>query len=341
MSQKCKFDPQVVAACKEYSKARRECGSSQWRQAQAAMRIKNAAEKARQPYIKAAVQLCGATMPQISMETKAEQMRIHLKHPTNVLPPDSLSAFYELHRGREVALKIAKNEVEKRVIEEHIKTTAQRIIKRELSHRDVRALFRKERAINASLNTHKCRPVAAEDLFAVKPPMIERLDVERLKAKFDEVIVPAGLCVPLVTIVPAESTPTAIDAYLAEPELRAKIAAACPARGKMLILVDLNAAKSAMKTGTVKTAPQAATLASTTSAASDTSVIADDGARESQHEMQAAAAPKIATAQAGSLPVSTTAIAAEKVQIQPPSSASTNKAKARTRKKPDPKAQAA
>src|SRR5262249_5636681 len=139
----CKF---YADALTEVEKAAGSMETHQWERADAAVRVKLAAEKHQQPYLDAAVKLCGASRQVITMDVKAEELRRRLgKFNIAELPKGSFCAFYELHRGAEAANLVAgTNPTSLADAKKKVLVVAKKIAKAEATVRDVRAAFKGE-----------------------------------------------------------------------------------------------------------------------------------------------------------------------------------------------------
>ena len=246
-----KFDPAIIAACSKYSDAATLVGKAVanaelalWKRAAAGSAIKEAADKCNEDYIAAAMALCNVARSVIAMDVKAEEMRQQLRYKPADLPPNSVSAFYELHRARQTALQVAGENAEAvKAAEDKVKEVGKQIVKNNLSVRKVRAEFKEEYA--AAPKKRNCkRPVMQEKAEA---PSVQSMLADELKKFIDKVAVPDGLALPLVTVVPVEATAQAVNMYFADTKFREIIADACPTKGGLWIYVDLNQAQQLSK----------------------------------------------------------------------------------------------
>lgn len=256
VKQKPKFHPEVIEACKKYSKANAGVGKvegsvelAKWTRAGAAYNVMITANKHNQPYISAAVKVCGVARSIVTMDCKAEQMRQRLKFAPQDLPKDSVSAFYELHRAQEAALFVAGENAEATAAALlKVKNAGKSLANGSLSVRNLRKSFleefAKQKAARSLKGADSKRAISDEKKATAKPPVITRMDAEALKVLIDETVVPSGVAVPVITVVPAEPSETGIEAYFADEKFRAAIAGACPAKGALWILVDLNKAEA-------------------------------------------------------------------------------------------------
>jgi len=245
------FDPAVVKVCKAYSsaiakseKADGAAGLSHWRRAEAAFSIMETCEALKVPYIAPATKLCEVERSTIVMEVKAETMRRELKFTAEKLPPDSLSAFYELHRAKEAAFLIAgSGKAEIAAADKKIAAVGKQIAKG-LSVREVRKAFKnefaqaqKERRMKGKLSQ---RPVPE---VVPAAPIVMQVNADELKDVVEKVVIPAGLAVPLIRIRPTDTTAQAIEAYLAVEKFRRAIADECHSTKTIWVMIDLRPEK--------------------------------------------------------------------------------------------------
>ncbi|HEY3324262.1 MAG TPA: hypothetical protein VGP72_27675 [Planctomycetota bacterium] len=237
------FHAEVLAACKRYSEAAAAVNTAEddaeqvkWVRAAKGYAVKEAAAKHKQPFLHAVVQHCSVSRPVAVMDCKAEEMRRRVKIAAGKLPRNSLSAFYELHRGRTLAMSLAgANSDAILKVEMKIRKIGKAIALGNASVRTVKQAFAADRKEMRMKGTRAKRPVLE---VASAQMVIERLDADALKDLVDSLVVPSGLAVPVVRIAPTDITPQAIDACTADPKLRQVISTACPTKGPLFVLFD-------------------------------------------------------------------------------------------------------
>ena len=262
-----KYDTEVVTACRDYKKAVDAAAAASnsreqklWARAAAAFAVSEVCAAKQVQYQRAAAKICNVPKQIITMDVKAEKLRLDLELVPTELPANSVSAMYHLHCGIEVGRKVAeKDPAQMAALKEKALEVAMAIKDGKISVRGVGAQFAEERKKLAVLRRSQ-RPVPEIAKASMLPPAIERLDAEALHGMVDALHVPSGISVPVLTITPPDATAKGIEAYFADAKMREAIASHCPAKGVMWILIDLNASEKAAEVPPVPTNSQPAAI---------------------------------------------------------------------------------
>ncbi len=239
------FHPEVVEACKRYGAANAGVGKvegsvelAKWARAAEAYSVMVAAQKHKQAYIAAAVKLCGVRRSIVTMDCKAEVMRLALKVEAKELPKDSLSGFYELHRAQEAALAVAgENEDARAAVPAKVKKVGKALVAGDLSVRDIRKEFAEEfKALRKARK--KGDESDGEETAPTVPPVVERADAEGLKSLIDKLISVSGGTVSVIKVTPEQPTAKGVAASLTNDAFHDALGEVCATKGPLWILVD-------------------------------------------------------------------------------------------------------